>query len=64
MVESKLYVLKLRGFVIDEVGIMIGKRNGVFFKFREEFKLLLSMYCICYYVALVCNDVNDDVVYN
>lgn len=54
----------MRGFVIDGVGIMIGKRNGVVFKFCEEFKLLLSMYCICYYVALVCNDVNDDVVYN
>lgn len=54
MVELKLEVLKLIGFVIDGVSVMVGKRNGIVFKFCEEFKLLLSVYC---------NNGNDDVVY-
>ena len=30
---------------------------------KSTCKLLLSVYCICYYHVLECNDANDDVPY-
>lgn len=54
---------KFISFLSDGVSVMIGKRNGVVVLFREELKVMLNVYCICYRLVLVCGDVNDEVFY-
>lgn len=63
IVVVKLEKSKFIGFVIDGCSVMIGKSNGVVVKTRQECKLFLNVYCICYCLALVCGDVNDYVLY-
>ena len=63
MAESKLEVSKLTGLATDGASVMMGKRNGIASKLREESKLLLSVHCICHRLVLACNNSNDYVAY-
>ena len=53
---------ELIGFCLDGASVMTGKDNEVAVRFKqlEECHGMLSVHCICHYLALACGNTGDD----
>lgn len=49
---------KIIGLCIDGVSVMIGKKDGLSVKLKQLNKGLIVIYCVCYWLVLVCIDIN------
>ena len=52
----------LKAFASDGASVMTGKKEGVAARFKnlEACKTLLSIHCICHWLALACSDTGDE----
>lgn len=58
-----LQVTKVGGMASDGASVMLGRNNGVAAKSKAIAPSVIAVHCVCYRLALACEDSNEELSY-